>query len=93
MSDELAVPTVRFGDMAMELRAPLCRTGTCTWQGSWVDAHDRTDTTYADESAEHAARTGHHKIGDLKITYSPGEMVDLRAVSRRARRPLGRRDA
>lgn len=88
MSD-ITLHTTAFGDTARELRAPLCR--NCEWQGSWVDAHDRTDTTYADESSAHAAATGHHLIADLKITYSPGEIINLGAASRKARRPLGRR--
>lgn len=90
MSDELDLTSVKFGDEALIMRAPLCR--SCGWHGSWVNQSNRTDTTYADESAAHAARTGHHKIADLKLTYSPGEVVDLGAVSRRARgrRALGR---
>lgn len=86
---ELSLPTGAFGSTAMERRAPLCR--SCGWQGSWVDTRDRADTTYADESTTHAAATGHHLIGDIKITYSPGEIVDLKATGRKARRPLGRR--
>lgn len=91
MSDALSLPNATFGADAMEVRAPLCR--NCGWQGSWVDAHNRTDTTYADESTDHAAATGHHLIADVKITYSPGEMVDLASTSRKARRSLGNRGA
>lgn len=73
-----------YGDKAVEVRAPMCR--NCPWRGPWVDAHDRTSTAYADAAADHAAKTGHHLIADVKITYSPGEVVDLRTVSRKARR-------
>lgn len=90
MSDALSLLTATFGADAREVRAPLCR--NCGWQGSWVDARSRTDTTYADESTGHAAATGHHLIGDIKITYSPGEVVNLGVVSRKARRSLGNRD-
>lgn len=89
MSDAVSLPVAQFGARAMEVRAPLCR--NCGWQGGWVDAHDRTDTAYADASTSHAAATGHHLIADVKVTYSPGEMVNLSTVSRKARRPLGDR--
>lgn len=91
MSDAVSLPITQFGAHAVELRAPLCR--NCGWQGAWVDARDRTNTTYADESTSHAAATGHHLIADVKVSYSPGEMANLSTVSRKARRPLGNRGA
>jgi hypothetical protein len=89
MSDAVSLPVAQFGARAMEFRAALCR--NCGWQGAWVDTHDRTNTTYADESARHAAATGHRLIADIKVTYSPGETVSLPAMSRKVRRPLGGR--
>lgn len=89
MTYELNLSAGWFGDRAREARAPLCR--DCGWQGPWVDAHDRTDTTYGDTSSAHVASTGHRKIADIKVTYSPGEVVDLPTASRKARRPLGKR--
>ena len=89
MSEAMSLPVAQFGAHVMEVRAPLCR--NCGWQGPWIDAHDRTNTTYAAASTSHASATGHRLIADVKVTYSPGEVVDLSTVSRKARRPLGNR--
>ena len=83
-----ALPYMRFPDEAGRWRSPVCR--NCNDQGPWIDAQDRTDTSYADWASGHAAATGHHLIADVMLTYSPGEVVNLGQASRKARRPLGR---